>query len=273
LDTPTAQQIVRRFGNAVAYLAVQTPKGDHQIGTAFHIGEGLFLTARHVLEDNRIDEVRIVKPVPVRANEFIPGLPDQYYRDWDAAIAEVMGQTPYYKKWLEPLAVSAGPFFPDDDRIDVAAFRVAGLHSAVPIVRLGIHWDDWVYRREWELSEAILLGYPPIPMSDAPELVAARAQIHTFVVPRHCPFVHFILSSTPRGGFSGGPALVEDGVALGIVTSGFVKNGDPLELGFQSVLSIEPIRNFLEAAGILPEQQKRAADELLGKPPPAAKQT
>jgi hypothetical protein len=260
LETIVAQNLVRKFGNAVAYVAVKTPDGDHHIGSAFHVGEGLFLTARHVVEGNEIEEVRIVKPVPVRSDEFLPGLPEQYYREWDDAVSTVLGATPYYKKWLEPLTISEGPYFPEDERVDVSAFRIAGVHAAVPIVKLGHHWDDWVYRREWELTEAVILGYPPIPMSNAPELVAARARIHTFVVPRHCPFIHFILSSIPRGGFSGGPAIFSDGLALGMITSGFVENGAPLELGFQSVLSVEPIRLFLEALGILPAAQSREAE-------------
>lgn len=262
MDSLIARKLAHQFGAAVAYVAVRTRDGDASIGTAFHIGERVFLTARHVVENNLIEEIRIVKPVGVPSREFMPGLPDATYTRWDATVAQVLGRPPLYKQSLEPLAIAEGPFFPDDHRVDVAAFRVEAVHDAVPTVKLGMHWDDWVYRREWELEQAVLLGYPPIPMSNAPELVAARAEVHTFVVPRHCPFIHFILSATPRGGFSGGPAIMEGGYALGMITSGFVENNAPPELGFQAVISIEPIRAFLESVSILPACQ----DELLHRP-------
>jgi hypothetical protein len=43
-----------------------------------------------------------------------------------------------------------------------------------------------------------------------------------------------------RGGFSGGPAII-DGHVLGVVTSSLMSNGKPSELGFFTVISVEPI--------------------------------
>jgi hypothetical protein len=76
--------------------------------------------------------------------------------------------------------------------LDVAAFRVRDIHRAAGVVKLGIQWDDWVVRGRWQLSDAIVLGYPPVPMVNEPRLIAARAEIHTFIVPRHVKSVHFI---------------------------------------------------------------------------------
>jgi hypothetical protein len=55
-----------------------------------------------------------------------------------------------------------------------------------------------------------------------------------------------------RGGFSGGVVLSEWGVALGIVTSSLLKNGVPEELGYLTVLTVEPILECLGAHGLLP---------------------
>ena len=95
-------------------------------------------------------------------------------------------------------------------------------------------------------------------------LVAAKAEIHTFVTPRHSPKLHFILSATPRGGFSGGVAIHESGVALGVITSSLVEDNLPEQNGFFAVLSIEPIVEFLELTDMMPNIQKIYQNEQLG---------
>lgn len=44
------------FASAVAYIALNKPDGCQAIGSAFHIGDGVFITARHVIEGNTITE-------------------------------------------------------------------------------------------------------------------------------------------------------------------------------------------------------------------------
>lgn len=233
------------------------------MGTCFHVGEGVFVTARHVIENNRIIEIRITEPVGVRASEAFPGLEQTQTEKWDQVLEERLGFIPYYKRWLPPLQIVDGPYFPEDSRIDVAAFRVSEIHPAASVVKIGIHWDDWIYRGQWHLSEAVILGYPPIPLTASPHLVAARAHIHTYVVPVHSPFVHFIISATARGGFSGGPAILQDGYLLGVVTSSLLRNNQPSELGFQAVLSVEPLRVLLDARGLMPRIQRVYERQLL----------
>jgi hypothetical protein len=269
MDSRDARKLYIEHANAIAYIDVETENGNRSIGSAFHIGDGVFVTARHVVENSRIIEVKIPEPVGVGSREFIREIlkvdvTDEYIQDYDKTIGATMGHLPMFKHYLKPLEIVAGPHFAKKPGFDVAVFRVQEIHPAAGIVKLGVHWDDWVYRGLWHLSDAIVLGFPPVPMVNEPVLVAARAEIHTFVVPRHAPAVHFILSATPRGGFSGGVAIHESGDALGVITSSFNQNHEPEQLGFFAVLSIEAIVKCLEYNGMYPSFQKECHDKVLG---------
>ncbi|SRR6056297_214895 len=270
MDSRDARKQYVEYANAIAYIDVEKENGDRSIGSAFHIGEGVFVTARHVVENCRIIEVKITEPVSVSSREFIREIlkvdvTDEYIREYDETLCEAMGHSPLFKHYLKPLEIVAGPHFAKEPGFDVAVFRVREIHPAAGVIKLGVHWDDWVYRGLWHLSDATVLGFPPVPMVNEPVLVAARAEIHTFVVPRHAPAVHFILSATPRGGFSGGGvAIHERGDALGVITSSFNKNHEPEQLGFFAVVSIEAIIKCLEHNDMYPKFQKEYHDKVLG---------
>ncbi len=262
MDSKRAQQLYYSHANAIAYVDVEKPDGARGMGSAFHVGDGVFVTARHVVENNRIVEIKITEPVAVSSEEYFRSVlnvdvTDEYIEKYDEMIGDAAGHPPLFKRHLSSLELVAGPQFAAEPKMDVAVFRVKDLHSKAGVVLLGAHWDDWVYRRIWHLTDAIVLGYPPIPMVNYPVLVAARAEIHTFVVPRHAPAVHFILSATPRGGFSGGVAIYENGDALGVITSSFVEGTAPEQNGFFAVLSVEAIVKCLEANGLYPDIQKQ----------------
>jgi hypothetical protein len=245
----------------MAYLDVELPNGDRSVGSAFHIGDGIFVTARHVVEGNKIVEIKITEPVGVSSKEFFRDVlkvevTEEYIYNYDTTLGSAIGAPPLFKHYLRPLELVEGPYYSENNQLDVAAFRVAQIHPAAGIVKLGMHWDDWVYRDIWHLTDAIVLGYPPIPMTNEPALVAARAEINTFVVPRHAPAVHFILSAIPRGGFSGGVAIHESGNALGVVTSSLNELDHSIGSGFMAVLSIEAIVLCLQRNNLWPEVQK-----------------
>lgn len=263
MDSSVARKIYYSHANAMAYVDVETKQGDRAIGTAFHVGDGVFVTARHVVE-NKIVEIKITEEIPIRANEFFRGIvPEEIIERNDEALKEILGHYPYYKYWDKPLEIESGPFFHKNKNIDIAIFKVKKVHANVSVVKLGIHWDDWVYRGFWHLSDSVVLGYPPIPMASEPHLVAAKAQIHTYLIPRHSPHIHFILSGIPRGGFSGGPAFTENGDALGVVISSLTDDHMPAELGYFAVLSIEPIVVCLKEYDLYPQVQQEYHDEIL----------
>jgi hypothetical protein len=198
MDSLDARKLFAYHADAMAYVDVEDANGDRGLGSAFHVGDSVFVTARHVVEHKSIIEVKITEPIEV---------PD--YGSLKPPAENV--QIPKRHYYNEPLHLSDGPFFSTDDNLDIAAFRVDNLNPAAGVIKLGVHYDDWLERDYWQMSEAIVLGYPPIPMVNAPVLIGAKAEIHTYVKPRHSHYVHFILSTTPRGGFSGGVAIHENG--------------------------------------------------------------
>ncbi|HEX7962666.1 MAG TPA: hypothetical protein VF493_22340 [Terriglobales bacterium] len=241
----------------MAYIEVRLPTGDIGIGSAFHIGDGIFVTARHVVEHNQLLQMRITEPVGISLEEFYRDLGASSEQIADAAEAykRVSGRIPRFKHFLEPLHIASGPIYDTDPTVDLAIISVRDIHPKAGAVKLGWHYDDFIYRDVWQLNEAIVLGYPPIPFTAEPHLVAAKAQINAFATLRDCHFVHFILSCVPRGGFSGGLALHEEGFALGVITRALTAAGSAIESGYFAVLSIERIRTCLEANGILPSTQ------------------
>ena len=63
MDSSTARRLYADRAHALAYVDVEKPNGDRNIGSAFHVGEGVFVTARHIVEGNKIVEVKITEPV------------------------------------------------------------------------------------------------------------------------------------------------------------------------------------------------------------------
>ncbi|WP_244373648.1 hypothetical protein [Streptomyces griseorubiginosus] len=76
------------------------------------------------------------------------------------------------------------------------------------------------------------------------------------------PYVHFVLSATARGGFSGGVAFSEYGFALGMVTRSLLAGEDSVESGYMAVLAVEPIYECLAWYRMLPDCQAEMWDGL-----------
>jgi hypothetical protein len=216
-----------QYAGAMAYVAVRSENGDEAIGSAFHVGDGVFVTARHVVEHRAITEVATTS----RAEVVIE----------TASVVRAVSSVTTYQVEPRVLTVVAGPFFHADRSVDVAVFRVGGLDDRTPRVPLGSHFDSDIEDHTFVLSEALVLGYPPIPNTNVPRLLAARAEVNAVIDTRHTPYAQFVISAIARGGFSGGLVLSEYGHALGMVTESQVTNAVPPELGFMTVLSVEPI--------------------------------
>ncbi len=205
-----------RAAGAVAFVVIINAKGDEGIGTAFHIGNGIFVTARHVIDGVIIKEVATTK---------------------SAYLTEEAGGKVVPPRWLE---IVDGPYF-GPDGLDVAVFRVDLGDRPLPTITVSQHTDYELGENDLVLSDIVVIGYPPIPFTTIPIQVITLGQINAVVRVRHSPALHFIASAMARGGFSGGVALDRSGVALALVTESLGQGDMPVETGYMSLLSIEPV--------------------------------
>ena len=227
MNTAKAKNLYEKFAPCVAYVEVLDDNGDPQIGSAYHIGEGIFITAKHVVEGLRIN--RIATTVPVRNKE----LSEIFQPHKDNVITMIK----------EPV------YHPDND-IDVACIITDAKHlSHIP---LGTHLDSFL-DTEMILHSTLILGYPPVPFDKRPTLIASLAQVNAIINKYVGKHPHFIISATARGGFSGGPCLHENGFAIGVITESLTQANLPTELGYLSVISIEPVYTCLRHHGIMPK--------------------
>jgi hypothetical protein len=261
MDSGKARELFEKFAGTLAYVAVSGPDGSVGIGSAFHVGEGVFVTARHVVEGMEVTEVCMTHRTFVRLDGEEAIHAKVFVRTADGS------DVPVHRVCNKPLQIAKGPFCHTNPVVDVAVFQVGEIDAKTPFVELGDHLDDWLGTDDFVLSEALVFGYPPIPGTNEPHLVAARSEVNALVNMRHAPHVHFILSATPRGGFSGGLVVTEGGVALGVVTSSLVTNAAAAELGFFAVLSVEPIYGCLADSKLLPACQAARWDDMWNASP------
>lgn len=229
------RQVFRECGPAVAFVEVESPDGIPGIGTAFHVGDGIYVTARHVVDGQKILGVNHVVEVPPQQN--LSGRLDEVGDD------SRRRQLPF-----------TGPFFHPNPNIDIACFTLTWYPPTE--IELGFHCKELPYGNyDFLLDECLIMGFPPVPFSREPILVATLGEVNACVKRYDHVFDHYIVSSMARGGFSGGPAIVRFNeslpvgagtMALGLVTESLGKNNEPVELGFMTILTAEPIHECIE---------------------------
>jgi hypothetical protein len=229
------------YKGCIAFVESQAPDGEIGCGTCFHVGEGVFVTARHVIENRTITQIGF---------------------DDDAVNQELLQDRKFWGQQQQGrLTVVEGPFFHSKQNVDVACFRVEPHPKAW--LPLGGHLDDFLGQHELLLYRTLVIGYPPIPLTSEPKLVASVGEVNALVDLYVGSHPHFIISTMARGGFSGAPVLVaynEDNTSsgtavLGIVTQSLVENNKSTEHGYMAVLTVEPIFTCLEQHNMLPKGQ------------------
>src|SRR6185437_7291116 len=65
MDTGQARRLYDLFRGALGYIEVEDPDGKLGIGSCFHVGDGVFVTARHVVEGKTIREIRMTETFDV----------------------------------------------------------------------------------------------------------------------------------------------------------------------------------------------------------------
>lgn len=161
----------------------------------------------------------------------------------------------------EVLELKRGPYMHPDSKVDVAVFQVEETDPLTPVVPLGSHLDDWLGESDFVLTEAVILGYPPIPKAKRCNLIGTRAEVNALIDRYDTPHVHFVLSAMARGGFSGGLVLSEYGYALGMVTNSRVSENNSPELGYMTAVGVEPIYVCLAQHKMLPDCQAEDWDD------------
>ncbi|MFD3884018.1 S1 family peptidase [Streptomyces microflavus] len=257
MDSGKARKLFESYAAAMAYVEVENQGGDLNIGSAFHVGEGVFVTARHVVEGNKIVEVGMTESIDIE-------LAGSEAEDARSFVYSDGKKQPVHRVSNGVMKLEGGPYFHGDDRVDVAVFKVEEIDSHTPVVPLGGHLDDWLGRSDFVLTEAVVLGYPPIPMAKYPTLVGTRAEVSAQIDLYGTPHVHFVLSAMARGGFSGGVAFSEYGFALGMVTMSLLSGEQSVESGYMSAVTVEPIFECLGLHKLLPDCQAEGWDGLWG---------
>ncbi|MBN7807710.1 MULTISPECIES: S1 family peptidase [Agrobacterium] len=209
------QETYIRAAGAIAFIAIVDANGDEGIGSAFHIGDGIFVTARHVIDGVTIKEIATTK---------------------SAHLSEETGGKPAPPRRFK---IIDGPYYGPDE-LDVAVFRVDLGGTLLPAITVSQHTDYTLGENDLILSDVLIVGYPPIPFTIVPSQVVTLGQINAVVRVHHSKVLHFIASATARGGFSGGVALDKSGMALALVTESLGTRDTPVETGYMSLLSIEP---------------------------------
>ena len=248
MESGKARALFQKYAAALAYIEVEDAHGDVHIGSAFHVGEGVFVTARHVLDGYTVTKVGSTERAYIR----LGGQEAEEAADFFLTPTE---SWPIHYLDNGEMEIAAGPYFHSDEKVDVAVFKVREVDSHTPVIKLGTNLDNFLDRSELVLTEAIVLGYPRIPMASEAILVGARAEVNALADLYHTPYGHFVLSTMPRGGFSGGVAISEHDVALGVIADSLIVDHNPTELGFMAVLGVEPIYVALSERGLLPDCQ------------------
>jgi hypothetical protein len=237
-----AREQFTKYRGAVGFVETLSADDCPQRGTCFHVGDGVFVTARHVVEDRTITEIGFDDDT---TNQTLLNDPRCWGRQSHGRVNIV-----------------EGPVFHPNPECDVACFRVRPYPNAW--LPLGGHLDDYLVQHELVLYRTLVLGYPPIPLVKKPTLVASVGEVNSlvdlYVGSKH---PHFVISTIARGGFSGSPVLVayneesETGgtAVLGLVTQSLTLDEQRPEQGYLAVLTVEPIYTCLELNNMLPKEQ------------------
>ncbi|MBV1790800.1 serine protease [Marinobacterium sp. D7] len=233
------QSIYHQCRRSVAYVTVETSDGTESIGTAFHIGQGYFVTAKHVVDKNQIIEVGITQPHS-KSTEYHP-----------APLSE--DERPRILK------VDFSPVLSEYEADDVAVFRVQE-YEGLPSIELSSVHDMHQSEDLALLSNVLCIGYPPIPLTIHPFQVAVDATVSALITIRESGYLSYVVSATARGGFSGGPIINHEGKAIGIVTDSLVRDSNAVETGFMACLSISAAADLALKYGWNPDDHEYYRD-------------
>lgn len=249
-------QIFARYRPSLVKIVVVNEGDDIDIGTGFHIGDGYIATARHVVVGHKKVEVLTeqfatncspAEAIKLREAGALEADPDALARltiektvahvDADVAVLKTNFNLEFYMTSFLHTIVNPvdGTVCERTDNLEIAQVT-----------------DELLTNAHSVLCPVVLMGYPRVPRANGAFLLGMNADINA-VVPRYdAKNLHFILSSTARGGFSGGPVIDYYGRVIGITTESLVRDNLPKENGFAAAVSAEPLLDLLFDNAIYP---------------------
>lgn len=234
-------ELVCRYRSSMVKICVLTDKVDHEIGAGFHIGDGYLATARHVVDKKK--SIKVLTERVARGSLREKNAPEgqsievqQVFMLSDEKVDVAVLKTDFTLRELRyfPVVGENGGVYEMPDHVSIAKACDAIIRDSQPA-----------------LQSVMVLGYPPIPRCPAPVMVSVKADINAVIDRWDTPFVHWILSSIPRGGFSGGPVIDQLGRAIGIFTDSLNTTAN-VESGFSAAISIDPLLQILFDNSIYP---------------------
>jgi S1-C subfamily serine protease len=231
---------VRKYSPCIVRVESTDADGSLGIGTAFHIGDGYLVTARHVVEGRTLTGLTPARDATVSLDGVEIIYPSE--ESVDLALIKSNFSLDGYMKYTHFAGIA------DTEKVD---------H-----IRIGGHLDDWI-DDGLILFDVVVFGYPRIPTSSDSVLVAVSGEVNAVIDPyigSRRPL--FIVSPIARGGFSGGPVLTRNGWLLGVMTSALVTDHATPELGFGAAVSVEALWEILVENRIFPASNVEMLDHL-----------
>lgn len=232
-----------KYRKCIVRIIVGSESGDLHTGTGFHIGDGLIVTARHVLKQTMMKQT-------ISGEEL-----SEVDRRIDSITREVDGQ----------FLTSGSVFYHPDKNVDLAVIetdfeeqlfsgeatpRPDGRKKSVSIP-IGSHLDGWI-SDQFVLCKVLVMGYPSVPWARSLELITTEGEVNALIQNVRVPHPYFLISSTARGGFSGAPVISDTGFVIGIIVESLFGDGKPEETGFNAAITIEPLVRLLAERGVQP---------------------
>ena len=215
-NTTLERKLFDDYASSVAYIVVEDREESSKLGTCFHVGNGIYITARHVVENLNVKKVATTN-AGIRGNSH--------------------GGFSVVSPAKETVKIEQLYFHPDS-RCDLAALRINNFWTP-PIPLTPIIEDR--FGNDYLMLNVVIMGFPPIPgavgiASGGPVLVCAKAEINATCESYLNGQRYYVASCLARGGFSGGPALMPRGHCLGVVVQSMLADGVAAELGFMAIL-------------------------------------
>lgn len=235
------------------------------IGTGFHIGNGYMITAAHVLDGAS----RATLAFHDMIDRELPAEPLENYVDFQR----------HFEARHRPQEIDLSQVVYHDGGADIALFR-SHVFAANDIERcrtsqrpVPAHLYDRIHLgppMEDELSDDLLmlqgvvLGYPSIPFSAEPALVAHEFRLSAVINRYDTGRPAFIISGIPRGGFSGAPVIAQSGWFLGVITEALYGQTltDPQAAPYFQTVTPDPVLEIVQQAGTKPEHVNPELAEL-----------